>query len=329
MWSDPVVEAVTSGVHRLPVPMPDDGLKAVNVYAVETGGTLALIDTGWGTEDAWTALNTMLAACGFAVADIGCVLVTHAHEDHMGLAARIQRESGARVVAGSGERISIDAIRNDWDGYVESRMAFLASIGAGSEAAEQHDRMRRERPDWDASIDYVDPREGQIDGLTLRGLATPGHTRGHLCFVEDERKLLFTGDHVLPHITPAVGFQACPSPIALRDYLQSLELVRELEQTLVLPAHGERLAGSAERAAELLAHHNRRLDLTAAAVNGLRSAHEVAAALPWTRHARSFADLESFHRMLAVWETWQHLEYLADTGRLVAERDAPVVRFRS
>ena len=69
-------------------------------------------------------------------------------------------------------------------------------------------------------------------------VATPGHTRGHVVFVDAAAELLFAGDHVLPHITPSIGFEAVPGPLPLGDYMDSLRLVRELPDRRLLPAHG-------------------------------------------------------------------------------------------
>lgn len=328
MWTDPVVETVAPGVHRLPLPMPDEGLRVVNVYAVETDSGLALIDTGWGTEESWSTLSLMLASRGHLITDVAFVLVTHAHEDHMGLAARIQREAGAHVIAGGGERLSIDAVRHHWADNVAARMRFLSTLGADEEAAQNHDQMLREQPDWELRVDFCETDTiSEVAGLRL--LPTPGHTRGHMCVVDDGRGLVFTGDHVLPHITPAVGFEVCPSKTALADYLQSLEVTRRLEIDRVLPAHGESLGCLAQRVDELLAHHRQRLEMTSSAVRSMRTAREVATRLPWTRHGRDFGELDPFHRMLAVWETWQHLEYLVAAGDLVAERDGAAIHYRT
>ena len=61
-------------------------------------------------------------------------------------------------------------------------------------------------------------------GRELRAVATPGHTQGHTVFADLEQNLLFAGDHVLPRITPSVGFEAVMGELPLGDYLRSLRL---------------------------------------------------------------------------------------------------------
>jgi glyoxylase-like metal-dependent hydrolase (beta-lactamase superfamily II) len=140
--------------------------------------------------------------------------------------------------------------------------------------------------------------------------------------------LLFAGDHVLPHITPSIGFEAVPSRHPLQDFLQSLRLVRSLPDMRLLPAHGP-VAGSAHaRIDELLAHHDDRLGRCLAAVQaGAATAFEAAHALRWTRRGRQLAELDPFNQMLAVIETRAHLELLTAQGRLDGSEQDGVVYY--
>ena len=150
-------------------------------------------------------------------------------------------------------------------------------------------------------------------------IATPGHTRGHVVFRDPEHGALFAGDHVLPHITPSIGVELNRPPSPLRDYLTSLELVRALPDTRLLPAHGPVVDSVHRRIDELLAHHEERLAETAAAVEaGTATGFETARALGWTRHRRRFDDLDLFNQVLAVHETTAHLMVLVERGVLSA-----------
>jgi glyoxylase-like metal-dependent hydrolase (beta-lactamase superfamily II) len=136
-------------------------------------------------------------------------------------------------------------------------------------------------------------------------------------FADAAAGLLFAGDHVLPHITPSIGFEPVAARLPLRDYLGSLRLVRALPDMRLLPAHGPVTASAHTRIDELLAHHAGRLDRCAAAVaGGAATAWDVARALAWTRRGRHFGELDPFNQMLAVIETRAHLELLVAQGRL-------------
>ena len=97
---------------------------------------------------------------------------------------------------------------------------------------------------------------------TLRAIHTPGHTRGHVVFHDEAGAALFAGDHVLPHITPSIGFQPSITRLALRQYLGSLRLMLTLPDSRLLPAHGPVCDSTHDRVNELLAHHETRLAQT-------------------------------------------------------------------
>jgi glyoxylase-like metal-dependent hydrolase (beta-lactamase superfamily II) len=163
-----------------------------------------------------------------------------------------------------------------------------------------------------------------VPGRTLRVVATPGHTRGHVVFVDRDAELMFAGDHVLPHITPSIGFEATATALPLGDYLDSLRLVRSMPDQRLLPAHGPVSPSVHARVDELLHHHAQRLDQACAAVRDGATAYMVARRLTWTRHERAFADLDLFNRVLAVTETAAHLDLLVAQGRLKATDTAGV-----
>ncbi|MGH9046199.1 MAG: MBL fold metallo-hydrolase, partial [Acidimicrobiales bacterium] len=86
----PPVESLGDGLWSVPVPMPQSSLRYVLVYLMELPDGVAMIDAGWDTEEAWTALNDGLGKAGYAVGDVKSVLVTHIHPDHYGLAGRVR-----------------------------------------------------------------------------------------------------------------------------------------------------------------------------------------------------------------------------------------------
>ena len=136
-------------------------------------------------------------------------------------------------------------------------------------------------------------------------------------FVDEQAGALFAGDHVLPHITPSVGFELVYASNPLADFLSSLELVRRLPDLRLLPAHGPVTDSAHARVDELLAHHDQRLSLCLDAVRaGAATAYDVARALTWTRRERSFDDLDVFNGAMAVMETMVHLDLLVSRGDL-------------
>lgn len=151
----------------------------------------------------------------------------------------------------------------------------------------------------------------------MSAVSTPGHTRGHFVFADLADGLLFAGDHVLPTITPSIGFEGDPSDQPLGDFLSSLAKVRALPDLRVLPAHGPVGMSSHTRVDELLEHHDHRLALCVEALRaGEQTAYQVATQLPWTRRSHELDDLDPFNASLATMETRVHLLLLVARGQV-------------
>jgi len=183
---------------------------------------------------------------------------------------------------------------------------------------------------WDSDESWVSLRDGlasigaaitdvrvRVPGWTLRAIHTPGHTAGHLAFFAESRGLLFSGDHVLPRISPHVPSEIEPDTDALGDYLASLDKIAGLPAEEVLPAHEWRFTGLADRVAELIAHHEHRLAELLEVIRrspGL-VAWQMAGELTWSR---SWDQYDGFMRVSAVDETMAHISRLLAIGLITA-----------
>lgn len=338
-WTEPGVFRCAPDVYRIPLPLPNDGLRAVNVYAVADDTGWTLVDSGWALEVAEDLLADGLAALGAGLGDVTRFLVTHSHRDHYTMAVEVRRRFGARVLLGAGEKPGLDEINRPGRGqggvsHVERlRRAGAAKLAEQIEAglaAQATDLSLWEPPDeWleDGAVLTVGPDAAPERKLTA--VATPGHTRGHLVFADPDHDLMFTGDHVLPTITPSIGFEPLATPSPLADFLTSLQLLRDRPDAAMLPAHGAVGRRVHERVDELLVHHAKRLDATLAGLTEGRSTPaEVAATLGWTRRGRTLAELDPFNRMLAILETGVHLDVLVERGLVAGSEVDGVVHYQ-
>ena len=321
-WTEPGAFEVAPGVFRVPLPLPNDGLRAVNVYVVQTDDGLVLVDAGWAIPVSRELLASALDGLGSSLADVRRFLVTHVHRDHYTQAVAVRREFGTHVALGAGERPTLELAAKADRGVLTVQVVQLRRLGASALADELHaltaDRVV-DATDWELPDEWL--VEGALPlpgGRTLHAVATPGHTAGHLVFHDLDADLLFAGDHVLPSITPSIGFEAVLSPDPLGAFLHSLAVVRARPDALLLPAHGAVAPSVHARVDELIAFHGRRLDETERAVQaGATTPHEAAGRLTWTRREHRLADIDPFNAMLAVFETGAHLVLLAAQGRVV------------
>jgi len=336
-WTAPGAWPVADGVHRIPLPLPTDGLKAVNVYAIETDHGLTLVDAGWALEVSRDLLESSLRGAGFAMRDITRFLVTHVHRDHYTQAVTVRRDFGSHISLGVGDQPTLDLINSPT--HAEGAyVGILVACGARELAEQWRDFTARSTPDlshWEYPDTWLDEDQViEVGTRSLEAISTPGHTQGHFVFADRAAGLLFAGDHVLPTITPSIGFEPVPPALPLGDYLASLTKVRRLDDLVLLPAHGPVAPSSHARIDELVEHHDVRLRLCdeAVAQSGTqsgaqsgagsgRTAQEVASGLPWTRHAHAFADLDVFNAALATLETRAHLELLVAQGSLIGVED--------
>jgi glyoxylase-like metal-dependent hydrolase (beta-lactamase superfamily II) len=322
-WIEEGAHLVAPGVHRIPLPLPFDGLRAVNVYAIEAGQDLVLIDSGWALANAREQLERSLAAIGAGLRDVRKFLITHLHRDHYTQAVELRQLFGTPIALGVDEKHSMDLLLEGDYRALSAQLDLLAEAGAQpviQQLAEMGVGTARdlgyEAPDeWLTSGQDLD-----LGTRTLEAIATPGHTRGHVVFVDHGARLLFAGDHVLPHITPSIGFEAAPPPLPLGDYLESLNVVRRLPDLKLLPAHGPVGPSSHARIDELVAHHAQRLQAIAAVLSGgPLTAYEVACAVPWTSRQRQLTELDPVNQSLAVCETAFHLDLLVAQDRATAQ----------
>jgi glyoxylase-like metal-dependent hydrolase (beta-lactamase superfamily II) len=315
----------------IPVPIPANPLRYVLVYVICGNHGLTLIDSGWESEESWQALNAGLATLGATVADVEGVLLTHQHYDHIGLARRIQDSSGAWVGMHPEDlrAITHEEYRNP-SLSAAADIEWLISLGASMEEAR---RLRGDLAAQDPRSRVVIPDriivDGQrldLGGRVLHAMHTPGHTPGHLCFTEERTRLFFSGDHVLPRISPNISADRRANMDALGDYLDSLDKVGSLQAAEILPAHEWRFHGMPERVRELQEHHQHRLEELVSVVGrhpGV-TPWDLAGQMTWSRPWEQY---DGYMRIAAVEETMSHLVHLIKRGVLVAS-EANVPRYR-
>jgi glyoxylase-like metal-dependent hydrolase (beta-lactamase superfamily II) len=298
-----------SAIRRVTFALPL-GIDHVHCYLLPTaGGGWMAVDTGLGLPDAGMRWARVLGELGGALERI---VITHFHPDHVGAAADVAALTGAPVFEG----------RDDYDQCVrtwgerrndEVMPEYLRVHGVPEPEVEE---FRVDAQSFLRLVRFARDPEPLEPGDVVDGwevLHLPGHADGHRALLRDG--ILLAGDALLGSITPNVGLYPDSRPDPLGDYLGSLERIVELGPRLALPGHGDPIEDPAGRAEELIAHHDERLEQTAAALDGR----------PQSAYAVSFTlfpePLSSTLRRFAFAETRAHLEYLVrrDSAQRVEE----------
>lgn len=285
----PPVEEVRPGIWTIAVPFLFGVPDATLAYVVKgSDGALAVIDPGWSDDDGLTVLRAGLETIGRRLDDVGLVVVTHLHADHLGAAAAVRRRTGARVAMHRLEvealhRAREDAAENDaeiatWGVPEHLRAGVVEAWGSGRRIG--HGRTAEPFAD----LQLEDDDELPIAGRSIRTLLTPGHTEGHSCFVDEEDGLLFTGDHVLPRINSGIGLGGRTATNPLGAYLASLRRLEPYDSLEVCPGHEYRFRGVADRARVLAEHREERSRHVSRALDELSrpTLFEVAARVPFS-----------------------------------------------
>ncbi|WP_432097181.1 MBL fold metallo-hydrolase [Streptomyces sp. bgisy100] len=337
------------GVWSIPVPIPDNPLGHTLVHLLDTGRGPVLIDTGWDDPASWDTLVAGLAACGTSVTELHGVLVTHHHPDHHGLSGRVREASGAWIAMHPADTRVVRRVRAARPAlWLDHLIGKLEAAGA----PEDHLRpLRAARgsgrdpalPGLRAALPDRAVVPGELldlPGRRLRAVWTPGHTPGHVCLhLEEDHPAagrtghgrLFSGDHLLPTISPHIGLYEDPDAVTvtdpLGDYLDSLERIGRLAPAEVLPAHQYAFPDAAARVRQLLAHHEARLA-------GLRDLLRARALTPWQlaeamEWNRPWEQISPGSRNIAVSEAEAHLRRLVTLGRAEPVPGSEPVTYRA
>ncbi len=296
-------------VFRIGIPNPMfEG--EINLYVI-AGDPLTVIDTGIGTPEALAAMEAGLASHGLSLEAIRRIVLTHKHADHIGLAREIHDRTGAPVLVHEDDWdgvANLDARHAEFVPLVRRRLLSFNTPESEVEALVKFlghgKRFARETP-------AEKLRDGQnlpMSGGDLEVIHTPGHTQGSICLRYGRH--LFSGDHVLPTISPNIGAGEMRRRGMMTRFLNSLDRVAPLQadDLTVLPGHGAPFSNLAERVAQLKAHHGKReaAILEVLRTGGPQTVYEVARSL-WSK-------LPGYHLVLGTSEVNAHLEKSLDEG---------------
>lgn len=331
MVAEKEYKEILPGLFQLKVPIPNNPLGYVLPYLFEGDNGYVMFDSGWNAPESYGALMSQLMALNVSLKSLRKVIYTHVHPDHYGLAGRLKGDCDAEMVLGAPERQFIET-RYRHPGQLLDRMAaWLRRNGvpplAEPEMAQASMLVRR-------YVSVADPDsvlEGgetiQIGRYEFEVIWTPGHSPGHMCFFDRKRRIILTGDHVLPSISPNISVHPEQMDNPLGQYLSSLRLIKDLEVDYVLPAHEYEFNDLRGRVEGLERHHMERLqEMLRGIGEHACTAYEVAGFTTW--NTGKFENFSPWTQRAAIGETLSHLEYAVHEDLLRRDEEAGIVRYR-
>jgi glyoxylase-like metal-dependent hydrolase (beta-lactamase superfamily II) len=253
-----------TNIHRIEIPIPFP-IRSVNLYFIKDSFP-TLIDAGFYSEDSLKRVSIALENAGCRLSDVKRILLTHGHLDHVGLAGKISKISGAEIFIHP-----LDRNKSFWDQEkeqgkkIESFIEFLKKAGLPETlmktiSVQMTEHFKRFFPD---RFDMNCIRGGEtfaFDDFSLEVVPCPGHTSGSVCFFDSKEGRLFSGDHLLEKVTSNAMVEIENQKVgkdykSLSSYLRSLALTKNMDVALVLPGHGPSFSNHQERINTIESHH--------------------------------------------------------------------------
>jgi glyoxylase-like metal-dependent hydrolase (beta-lactamase superfamily II) len=306
-----MIEEIVTNLYKIEIPLPESLLKSLNSYLIKAQDRNLIIDTGINREE---CLNAMMSGLRELAVDIKKTdfFITHLHSDHLGLVSSVATDSSTIYF----NQPDADRLRSGfrWDdffnfarlnGFPENELQTIPFKHPGFKFGIKE------------NLSFHILKEGDlihIGEYLFKCVETPGHTWGHMCLHEPNKKIFVAGDHILNDITPNIQLWS-DGWNPLKEYLASLDKVYELDIDLVLPGHREVFRNPKERIQELKHHHQKRLDeIIAILRKGRKNAFQVASQMTWDIAYESWDLFPVSQKWFATAEAISHLKFLEEKG---------------
>jgi glyoxylase-like metal-dependent hydrolase (beta-lactamase superfamily II) len=317
-------EEILPNLFRNKIPLPESPLKYLNCYIIRDSERSLIVDTGLNRRTCLDSMQRGLNTLGVDLSKSD-IFITHRHIDHFGLVSKLLTDS-TRIFMGRQDKVLLEAwkgigtIADDarLNGFPENELKAVFDKHPASQFDLGWVRQTKVLDDGDVVA---------IGAYHFKCVATPGHTIGHTCLYEPDKKILLAGDHILMDISPnIVCWSDTENPLA--HFLASLDKVQKLQVDRVLPGHRGLIDTPGDRIAELKKHHAARLDEVLALLNGSSmSAFQVASNMTWDIASENWGQFPAPQKWFATGEAISHLRYLEEAGRLIRKTDKKIIKF--
>ncbi|MCF6092987.1 MBL fold metallo-hydrolase [Microaerobacter geothermalis] len=304
------------GLIQVKIPLP---FRLNHIYCYLSKGKegWTIIDAGLNREETMRVWRGEMSKHQFTPEECRQIIITHYHPDHYGAAGGLQELTGAVVKMSETDR---DMGRMVWtEENVDFVSSFYHSHGIPEELLIEMKKNVRGFFKWvkpHPEVEFLSEGDKvKIGDQMYQVYHLPGHSEGHLCFYQEELQVLIGGDVLLPKITPNISIMGKGDPNPLETYLRTLDKLKRLNISFVIPAHGQPFTHVKERIEEIKKHHETRLQYTLDLLpEGGSTVYEICRVL--------FPQTLTVHEIrFAIGETLSHLEYLVNLGKIKKEFD--------
>lgn len=284
-----------------------------SIYVVFLDDRVFLIDFGFSVrpDGFFEKFQKVREEYSVGIEDIYGVIITHAHIDHFGgLYNLLKVNPKIKVFV---HEIDSKAVERFEETFIYAKhyfKIFLRRAGLDDEGVKTYMSMYSATKEFLKSVKVSKPLKDMEKLEDFLVIHTPGHSPGHICLILDD--VIFTGDHILPYITPHQFPESIMKYTGTGHYLESLEKIQKIvldrKISYGLPAHYTIIEDVYKRAEEIKQHHFRRLREILTICKEPKTMVEITHSL--------FPDKKGYQFILALDEVGAHVEYLWDRGYL-------------
>ncbi|MFJ8064007.1 MBL fold metallo-hydrolase [Psychrobacillus sp. NPDC096426] len=304
---------VTDGIHKLVIKFPK-GMGEVNCYLIEGKNGYTVIDTGTDSIESKEGWKKVLSS-GILIEK---VVLTHTHQDHIGLAKWFQQEVGVPVIVSN---LGYEEMRKNRNSHGRDRLNSLIIRHGGQSLP---NKINEDPPiyDFEPNGFFENHQHIQLGEELFEAIWTPGHAPDHFCFYNENKKIMIIGDHVLNKINPVIGLWSGEEENPLKDYFLSLTELEKYPADITLPGHGDLIYDLHSRINELTAKHEYRLQQVLQSVTSeSKTANQICHEVYGT--VNIILNLSSFMATLT------RLLYLESIGNVERQELDGVVKFKA
>jgi glyoxylase-like metal-dependent hydrolase (beta-lactamase superfamily II) len=312
-----MIEQVLHDIYRIEIPLPNNPLKATNSYFIRGRQRNLLVDTGFNCEASRNAMDEALKDLDVQM-ETTDLFITHQHSDHAGLVNYLATpETTVWMSEQDGQMVAESRSGSHWSNVRHFvRLSGLAASGM-EEGVGRHPGYKYASEVFHGFTMVKEGFEIKVGDYHFHTLETLGHTPGHMCLYDQEKKLLLSGDHILGKITPNITQWQLKEDV-LGDYLKSLDKIATLEVDTVLPGHRYIVTDCRGRIDELKRHHSARLaDVMTIIGTERMNAAQVASQMKWDLSIKEWEDFPWGQKLFATGEAMSHLYHLVLEGELI------------